>query len=255
MTEPVHPTAAAGFERAASVYDRARPGYPPAALELLRDALRLGPERRIVDLGAGTGKLTRALVATGADVVAVEPVPAMRTELRRLLPDVEVVDGRAEATGLGDASCDAATAAQAFHWFDPAATFAELRRVLVPDGAVAIVFNRRDTASPGHGAIEELLAPHRDATPSWADHRWLDALATDPPGFAADVLRTFDNPQQVDVEGAVERVASTSFVATMDDEPRGALLAAARERLAALAVDGIVTLDHVTEVRVLRRVA
>lgn len=255
MTDPVHPTAAAGFERAASVYDRARPGYPLAALAALRDALQLGPGRRVVDLGAGTGKLTRALATTGADVVALEPVAAMRVELQRLLPDIEVVDGRAEATGLDDASCDAATAAQSFHWFDPAATFTELRRILVPSGAFAIVFNRRDTASPGHGAIEELLAPHRGETPSWGDHRWREALATDPPGFVADDLRTFDNPQRVDVEGAVERVASTSFVAAMDDEQRAELLTAARDRLAALAVDGIVTLEHTTELRVLRRVA
>jgi SAM-dependent methyltransferase len=248
----VHPTAARGFEAAAAVYDRARPGYPPAAVADLVEELALGPGRRVADLGAGTGKLTRALLATGADVLAIEPVASMRAELARLLPTVEVREGTAEATGLPDAALDAATAAQAFHWFDADRTFAELRRVLRPDGAFAIIFNRRDTTTPGQRTIDELLEPYRGSTPTWGDDRWRAALATAPAGFELGQQRTYPNPQELDLDGVLTRIASTSFVAALDEHERSSLLAAARDRVAAIAEDGRVVLEHVTELRVLR---
>jgi ubiquinone/menaquinone biosynthesis C-methylase UbiE len=98
----------------------------------------------VCDLAAGTGKLTRLLAATGADVVAVEPVPGMREQLAATAPEVELLDGTAEAIPLPDGSVDALTVAQAFHWFDPAVALAEIRRVLRPGGALAILFNKRD---------------------------------------------------------------------------------------------------------------
>jgi ubiquinone/menaquinone biosynthesis C-methylase UbiE len=248
----VHPTAARGFEAAAAGYDRARPGYPPEAVADLVAALALGPGRRVADLGAGTGKLTRALLATGADVLAIEPVASMRAELSRLLPTVAVREGTAEDTGLPDAALDAATAAQAFHWFDPDRTFAELRRVLRIGGAFAIVFNRRDTTTPGQRAIDDLLEPYRGSTPTWGDHRWREALATAPAGFEPGPQREYANPQHLDLEGVLARIASTSFVAALDEHERSSLLAAARERVDAIAQDGVVVLEHVTELRILR---
>ena len=99
-------------------------------MRLLVDALAIGPGRDVLDLAAGTGKLTRLLVPTGAHVVAVEPVPAMRA----LLTDVDALDGTAEAIPLPDASVDAVTVGQAFHWFDPPTALAEIDRVLRPGG-------------------------------------------------------------------------------------------------------------------------
>lgn len=97
----------------------------------------VGHSTTVVDLAAGTGKLTRVLVTTGARVVAVEPVPAMRTELSKVVPGVEVLDGTAEAIPLPDASADAVTVAQAFHWFQGAAALTEIHRVLRARGGSA----------------------------------------------------------------------------------------------------------------------
>ncbi|MCB1017826.1 MAG: methyltransferase domain-containing protein, partial [Acidimicrobiales bacterium] len=103
----VRDAAARGFQRGADDYEAARPGYPPEVVALLVDALGLGPGRRVLDLAAGTGKLTRLLVPSGAEVVAVEPVAAMRSELAERVPGAEVLEGTAEALPLPDASVDA----------------------------------------------------------------------------------------------------------------------------------------------------
>jgi ubiquinone/menaquinone biosynthesis C-methylase UbiE len=130
--ERVH-QAARGFEQAADAYERARPTYPQAAVAWLCERLAVRRGRRVLDLAAGTGKLTRSLVAAGADVVAVEPIAAMR---ERLPPEVEALDGTAEAIPLPGASVDAVTVAQAFHWFDAEPALAEIHRVLRPGGTL-----------------------------------------------------------------------------------------------------------------------
>src|SRR6202789_1364891 len=122
------------FGAAASAYAEHRPDYAPAAV---RWALEPAPGPRVLDLGAGTGKLTATLVALGADVIAVEPDPAMLTELRRALPTVRAVPGSAEAVPLPDASVDAVLAGQALHWFDMDVAGPEIARVLVPNGTHA----------------------------------------------------------------------------------------------------------------------
>ncbi|MFP5370679.1 MAG: class I SAM-dependent methyltransferase [Actinomycetes bacterium] len=119
----VHETASRGFGREAEAYERSRPSYPPGAVAWLVDHLRVRPDAVVADLAAGTGKLTRLLLPTGASVVAVEPVEAMRHVLHRILPSVAVVAGTAEAMPIRSASLDAVCAAQAFHWFDAGATF------------------------------------------------------------------------------------------------------------------------------------
>src|SRR3954454_1555934 len=136
------PEPANAFGPAAGDYERARPSYPAAAIDVLRRELGIGPGRMVCDLAAGTGKLTRLLVPSGATILAVEPVPGMRDELRVAVPDVEVVDGTAEAMPFPDASVDAVTVAQASHWsrFDEA--LAEIRRVVRPGGGLAILFNQ-----------------------------------------------------------------------------------------------------------------
>ena len=127
MAEDRIPAAAAeGFQQGADAYERARPSYPAEAVAFLVGHAGLGPDRRVLDLAAGTGKLTRLLVPSGAEVVAVEPVEAMRAVLREAEPELEVLDGTAEAIPLGDGSVDAVTVAQAFHWFDAPAALAEI---------------------------------------------------------------------------------------------------------------------------------
>src|SRR5690606_25154234 len=134
--ERIPDAAAEGFGRGAEAYESARPSYPPDAVGEIATVCDVGPGRRVLDLAAGTGKLTRLLVPTGAEVVAVEPVAEMRAVLSAVLPGVEALDGTAEAIPLPDASVDAVTVAQAFHWFDPPVALAEIARVLRPGGTL-----------------------------------------------------------------------------------------------------------------------
>jgi SAM-dependent methyltransferase len=239
---PIHPAAATGFARSADAYERGRPGYPDAAVDRLGAAL---PGKQVVDLAAGTGKLTRALVARGCDVVAVEPVAEMRAAIA---PPARAIDGRAEAIGLPDASADAVTVAQAFHWFDTSRALAEIHRVLRPGGVLALVWNRRRMDDEIHERIEALLAPHRGSVPAHSSERWRATFA-DSPHFGPLREETFANEQVLDAGGLADRVGSISFVAALGDDERLALLEATR----ALAGDGVVTLRYVVELKLATR--
>jgi len=239
----IHGAAAVGFGRSAAAYERGRPGYPDAAVDRLVAAL---PGRRVIDLAAGTGKLTRALVARGCDVVAVEPVEEMRAAI---MPPACAVGGTAEAIGLPDASADAVTVAQAFHWFDGPRALAEIHRVLRPGGVLALIWNRRDTRDDLQARITALLEPHRGAVPAHRDGTWRRALE-ESTRFGALREETFANEQRVDAAGLADRVGSISFVAAMGETERAALLA----RLRALAGGGTVTLRYVVELQLTSRV-
>ena len=176
----LHPSTS-GFDRAADVYDRARPEYPPPVIDRLLEALGVGPGATVVDVAAGTGKLTRPLVARGLRVVAVEPVAGMRDVLAATTPGAEVLDGVAEALPVADASADAITVAQAFHWFANDAALAEFARVLRPGARLAIVWNTRDLTQPLHHALHELILPYRRDEPRHNTGDWEAAFRADGP--------------------------------------------------------------------------
>jgi SAM-dependent methyltransferase len=148
---------ARSFETAAAAYERYRPEYPEEALRWVADRLRLTPGTRVLDLGAGTGKLTRGLVALGLEVVAVEPGAAMLAQLRAAVPAAEALEGSAEAIPLPDASVDAVAAGQAFHWFDRAQALPELVRVLRPGGGLGLLWNWEDTRHPLGARLADVL--------------------------------------------------------------------------------------------------
>ena len=131
---------ARSFDRAAEEYERGRPGYADAAL----DALGLPADSVVLDLAAGTGKLTRQLVPRFARVIAVEPLDGMRAQLERVVPGAEALVGTAESIPLDDDSVDAVFVAEAFHWFGTSAALDEIARVLRPGGTLAVLFNERD---------------------------------------------------------------------------------------------------------------
>jgi SAM-dependent methyltransferase len=224
---PVPREAAIGFDRGAADYERGRPGYPPAAISLLADELGIGPGRRVVDLAAGTGKLTRALVDLGAAVVAVEPVAGMREQLRRAVPGVDPLDGTAERLPLPSSSIDAVVVAQAFHWFDVPAAAAEIHRVLVAGGGLGIIRNEWDKSVDWVAAMYDLIRKHAGDPPHRHPRGWRAAL--DATGrFAPLTERVFPNPVEVDVEALAARVASLSYIAMLAAADRERLLDAVR---------------------------
>ncbi len=229
----IDPRAAGGFAAGAAAYERGRPSYPDDAVARLIDELALGPSRRVLDLAAGTGKMTALLTRSGADIVAVEPVAAMRERLASQLPDVEVLDGTAEAIPLPDESVDAVVAAQAFHWFDAPIALDEIARVLRPRGGLALVWNSRDTREPWVAQMSELIHWTRGEIPTYdaGDEAWADVVAASG-HFTPVELSETPYEQIVDEDTLVDRVASTSYIATMADGDRGALLQQVRDLVA-----------------------
>jgi SAM-dependent methyltransferase len=219
----IHPSAAVGFASAADVYERARPSYPQDAIDWLAAQTGLGPGRTVVDLGAGTGKLTRLLLPTGARVVAVEPIPEMRAHI----DDAEVLDGTAEAIPLPDASADVVTVAQAFHWFDHERALPEIHRVLRSKGSLVIVWNMRDLDDPVQRGVEDLLGPMRREVPGQILGAWREPLARSTL-FGPATLGAFTYEQQFTTDDLCDRVASTSFVAALPPVDREELLVRVR---------------------------
>jgi SAM-dependent methyltransferase len=210
VSELQHPDSRS-FELVADVYERARPGYPAEAVAWITDRLDLRPGRTVLDLGAGTGKLTRALLETGARVVAVEPGNAMRAELERAAPGAEALRGSAEDIPLPSASVDAIAIGQAFHWFRHDVAIPELHRVLRAGGGVALIWNSRDPDAPLHLEIGKLIAPFMP--PGRRDsEEWQRELAQSEL-FGPLEERRFSFVQELDANQLADRIASVSFVA------------------------------------------
>jgi SAM-dependent methyltransferase len=226
-----HP-AVRGFDRAAAAYERARPGYPPAAVRYLGRVLRLGPGRTVVDLGSGTGKFTRALAPLGAARVAVEPTAGMRRVFRTAVPDVPVLDGTAEAIPLPDGFADAVVCAQAFHWFRPRAALTEIARVLRPGGGIGLVWNTRDEQStPWSRRISEIVRRYRWMSPTARWRRWRPAFRASGGPFGSLHAARFPYFQRGTVDTFVERTLSTSVIANLPPSERRSVAAEVREVL------------------------
>jgi SAM-dependent methyltransferase len=227
----VHEVAAAGFNDAAD-YEAARPSYPPDAVAWFVDNLQLGPGARVVDLAAGTGKLTRLLVSSGAELIAAEPVAGMRDIFRASVPGVPVLACTAEQLAFRDAALDAVTVAQAFHWFDHERAIAELARVVRPGGRVGLVWNARDRSVEWVDRVWSIMDRVEKKAP-WRDHdNWRDSAFRDMPGFGPLHEGEFRHTQTVTPEAMVQRVASVSHVAVLPDGERAAVLDEVRDLLA-----------------------
>lgn len=216
--------AARGFEAGSTAYERARPGYPDEALAVLVSELRVGPGVQVCDLAAGTGKLTRRLVESGADVVAVEPVDGMRRQLAAAVPGIEVVTGTAEAIPRPDASIDVVTVAQAFHWFDAPAALAEIARVLRPGGGLALLWNERDESSPWVAEMSRTIRWH-DRTVSRYQHVSWPEIVAESQRFEPLQERTIGWEQPMTRATLADRVRSISYIAVMPVPERERLVA------------------------------
>jgi SAM-dependent methyltransferase len=219
------------------VYERGRPGWPVEAIHVTG----MSPTATVLDLGAGTGKLTRLLVTEFERVVAVEPSTPMRRLIARHCPAVEVLAGTGQEIPVPDASVDAVYAAQAFHWFDEASAMVEIARVLRPGGALILMWNRPGGPwEPSTERAEEVLT---ERMPAAVDHipldlggpeaasGWHPAAAESPFGVFASAK--FANPQSADREGVVAFYASMGWLADLPDEERLPLLDEVRSYLIA----------------------
>ncbi len=215
----VHDAAARGYQASADVYEQARPGYSDEAVAHLVDGLRLARGDTVVDVGAGTGKLTRALVARGAVAVAVEPVEAMRRIFASVLPGVPMLGGTAEALPLRRAGVGAVVIGQAFHWFDAPAALAEIHRVLRPGGRLGMVWNVRDETVGWVAALTRLIDSHVGTGPTFRSGAWQRAFDGSS-RFGPLQAATFPTEQRVDVDGVLARVASISYIAALPEGDR-----------------------------------
>ncbi len=211
------------------MYERGRPEYPPAVVGALAAELAIGPGDRVLDLAAGTGKLTRALLAFGLDVVAVEPQGPLREKLVEKIGAERVREGVAEAIPLADDSVAGVTVADAFHWFDRARALEEIRRVLRPGGGLAVVTTVPDWsgASWAH-ELGSLVVGSRPEHPHFDGPPWQQSVrAADGWSEPYEVRVTTDQP--ADPERIVDHMASMSWIAGMPADQREATIERFRE--------------------------
>jgi SAM-dependent methyltransferase len=223
----IHKEARTGFGAAADAYERGRPGYPAEAIEWLYRRLDLRAGRTVLDVGAGTGKLTRELVGSGATVLAIEPVPAMRAVLEQVVPAAQALAGSAEALPVPEASVDAIVVAQAFHWFDVPRALAEFHRALRGAGRFALIWNRRRLDQPLHQQISAIIEPYRGDSPSHLRGEWREPVASSGLFARVDELEV-PCEQVLDAEGLIDRVGSTSFIGALPEREREDVLARIR---------------------------
>jgi SAM-dependent methyltransferase len=211
---------ARSFDRAAVEYERGRPGYPPAVL----DFLPLDLSAEVLDLGAGTGKLTRVLAERYRRVIAVEPLDGMRAILEDVVASVESWAGTAEAIPLRDASVDGVFAAQAFHWFASDDAVGEIARVLRPGGALALIWNEPGDSSPLPESyrtyLETLHAPSLSAV--LVGRSWSELIGRGPFGELHEAAVAHEQVQ--DRDGVLAFAKSVSWIAHRPDDERARIM-------------------------------
>jgi ubiquinone/menaquinone biosynthesis C-methylase UbiE len=220
---------ATAFEDAAQEYERGRPGYPSEAIDSLVRELHLDRLSVVVDLAAGTGKLTRDLTQRFDEVIAIEPLAAMREQLARAAPAARALEGTAERIPLADASADAVFVAQAFHWFDGRRALDEVARVLKPGGGLALLWNttpweRRE--GPWFTQLDDLVERRRADLSAMRRHRsgkWREGFDGER-RFEPLRAATFDNPQRLTPDEFLANLASRSYIARLDPAAREQLL-------------------------------
>ncbi len=218
--EDVYQQRARSFGGVAGVYQRARPTYPMAAVRWM---LEPAPGRQVLDLAAGTGKLTQVVVEAGYEVTAVEPAPEMLAELRAALPGVTALAGNAEQIPLADASCDAVLVAQAFHWFEPQSALDEIARVLRPGGALGLAWNLRDDSRPWVVMLSEILHGAQDTVSASRDLPEREPVE-EHPAFHDVQRHGFANPIEFSLDRLLDWARSTSSVAVLEPGARDELL-------------------------------
>lgn len=210
----INPAAQQGFSTEAHTYARGRPEYPVEILHWLESELNIGKGKLVIDLGAGTGKFTKLLVQTEADVIGVEPVTEMREQFTRGLPGLRVLAGSAEAIPLGTASADAVVCVQAFHWFATEVALREIHRVLKPGGRLGLIWNVRDESVDWVAAITRIITPYEGDVPRFYKGDWRKPFSGR--YFSAPDQTTFTHQHAGTAqEVIIDRFLSVSFIAAL----------------------------------------
>lgn len=241
-----HPVAIEGFSADPARYESGRPGYPGEAVAAILEFA--GDADLIVDLGAGTGKLTRRLADSDATVVAVDPVTAMTRLIRRSAPSAHVVTGVAEALPFRDAGVDCVTVAQAVHWFDADRAWPELERVIRPGGTLAILANIRLREVAWVDALWSLMDEAERDAPWKQPGRMPMAL---PHGFTPPIAAQFRHKVGMTEDSVIARLSSVSHIAMLDDARRAGFERRAREIVRS--VSGPLEIEYRTDVSLFRR--
>lgn len=215
--EPPKPELALSFGKAVADYERGRPDYPAEAIHWIVQHVSASPIEA-VDVGAGTGKFTRALVAAGLQVTAIEPIREMRDQLVRNLPTIQVQEGTAEATGLPAGSADLVTFAQSWHWVDVESASREIARVLRADGVLALVWNVWDDSEPWLNELIGIIGP----SPAELYDSLEPALGT---AFHRTDFAEFSWFDELTREEILAMVTSRSYIITMPEQKRSDVLA------------------------------
>jgi SAM-dependent methyltransferase len=220
----LHPLATQ-FAVVAGAYERGRPEYPPAVVGAIAAELRVTGDAPVLDLAAGTGKLTRALLSARLDVVAVEPQPQLRDLLAASIGSERVRDGLAEAIPLADGSIAAVMVADAFHWFEHGAALREIRRVLRPGGGLAVLSTAPDWsgASWAH-EVGALMARLRPEHPHFDGPSWQDAVRA-AGGWTEPREVRVSTSQPARPERMVDYLESISWIAALPADDRAETLA------------------------------
>jgi SAM-dependent methyltransferase len=238
VLDELHLRQANSFGAVAAVYERGRPSYPAEAIDWVIPA----QARRVADVGAGTGKLTRQLRECGLDVIAVEPSAGMREELRRAVPGVPVLAGTAEQIPLADGTVDVVIVAQAWHWVDPERAVPEVARVLAPGGRLALMWNRRVENEEWVADLSTIIGSR--GTPGSSRH-----FPEIGPPFGPVERRSVDWVHRLSRAEMTDWVASRSYVITLPDERRHVVMGQVRDLVdthPALAGKDEITLNMVT---------
>ena len=233
---------ATSFGTVADAYERGRPPYPPEAVGWLIPA----DAAHVLDLGAGTGKLTRQLTGCGLDVTAVEPSEGMREKLRQAVPGVRALEGTAERIPLPDNSVDAVLVAQAWHWVDPVRAVPEVARVLGPGGQLGLLWNIRDERADWLAGLGAIL---RQSDGAHAVSSNVSAAPRVGPPFGQLERRDVGWVHRLSPEALVDMVSSRSYVSTMPPGDRETLLNDLRHLMRthpSLAGTGEIALPYVT---------